>query len=420
MSIQARVLSCFMVFIMLFSCVAFAEEGAAQAETAVEITKKAKITVSAHKNDKGYLTDGNIRETWFDEGRGYMEFTLPKETPCWGIYIQFDTILDTALQVEDENGEWADAELLPGDYYNKYVPLEGLTHFRIQNKSGKDKKLMGVREVHLLSAGALPDWVQVWQPFEGKADLLVISAHPDDELIFFGGTIPYYAVVQGKKVQVAYIASVSARRRIELLDGLWSMGVRTYPQMPTSGFKDVYSGSKAGMYQTWREENLEDYITWLLRYYRPDVVVTHDLGGEYGHGAHKCVAAVTCKAVEKLGAKANYNGGRSKKLDPWQVKKLYIHLYEKNSITMDWGEPQECYGGKTCLEMAQAAFKYHVSQQSSPHSVEDVNYGVYNNKVFGLYYTAVGPDTGNGNGFIVGDNTQKFDFFENIESAEEE
>ena len=129
-----------MAFIMLISCMALAEEDAGQAETAVEITKKAKITVSAHKNDKGYLTDGNIRETWFDEGRGYMEFTLPKETPCWGIYIQFDTILDTALQIEDENGEWADAELLPGDYYNKYVPLEGLTHFRIQNKSGKDKK----------------------------------------------------------------------------------------------------------------------------------------------------------------------------------------------------------------------------------------------------------------------------------------
>ena len=87
---------------------------------------------------------------------------------------------------------------------------------------------------------------------------------------------------------------------------------------------------------------------------------------------------------------------------------------------MDWGEPQECYGGKTCLEMAQAAFKYHVSQQSSPHSVEDVNYGVYNNKLFGLYYTAVGPDTGGSNEFIVGDSAQKFDFFENIEPAQEE
>lgn len=79
------------------------------------------------------------------------------------------------------------------------------------------------------------------------------------------------------------------------------------------------------------------------------MIVTHDLGGEYGHGAHKCVASTVCKSVSKLAARKNYNGGRSKTLYPWQVKKLYIHLYDENVVNMDWSQPLEVFGGSTAL-----------------------------------------------------------------------
>lgn len=360
--------------------------------TAQDITAKCRITVSAHAKYKSYLTDRSYNDVWDDAGRGYIEFEMPVSSPCFGVYIQWDTLVDFALQTQDENGVWQDSQSLHADYYNQYIPLEGLTHFRIQSRVTDRKKLMGVREVTLLGEGQIPDSIQVWKPFEGKADMLIISAHPDDELLFFGGMIPYYAVCKGYRVQVAYITSVTAKRRIELLDGLWKMGIRDYPVMPTAGFMDVYASTKKEIFKTWREENLEDYITYLLRLYQPDVVVTHDLNGEYGHGAHKAVAAVTVKAVTKLAAKAKYTGSRSKKLEPWEVKKLYLHLYESNQVVMDWGQPEACFDGKTPLQMAQQAYLCHISQQNGHHEVQDVHTGVYDNHLFGLYYSAVGED----------------------------
>lgn len=372
------------------------------------ITADASIIVSAHKKDKAYLTDGNYINVWDDAGKGYVDFTMKKGVPCYGIYLQWDTLVDFAIQIPAADGSWQDVQLLHADYYNQYVVLDGYERFRVQSMVTDRKKLMGIREVTLFSDGTLPEWVQLWTPYEGKADILVIPTHPDDEYLFFGGLIPDYGTERGVKLQVAYIASVSARRRIELLDGLWTCGIRYYPQMPTSGFKDVYAGSKSGIFKTWRESNLEDYLTWLVRKYQPEVIVTHDLNGEYGHGAHKAVSSTVCTVVTKLGAKENYNGARSKDLAPWQVKKLYIHLYDKNRITVSWNEPLSAFGGKTGLQIAQEAYLCHRSQQNGHHLIEDTDVGAYNSKVFGLYYTAVGEDV------------EKNDFLENIQLTGDE
>ena len=45
-----------------------------------------------------------------------------------------------------------------------------------------------------------------WQPSCEKADLLLIVAHPDDELLWFGGALPTYAGERGMAVQVMYMA----------------------------------------------------------------------------------------------------------------------------------------------------------------------------------------------------------------------
>ncbi|MBQ8080714.1 MAG: PIG-L family deacetylase [Clostridia bacterium] len=59
--------------------------------------------------------------------------------------------------------------------------------------------------------------------------MLLLSAHPDDELLWFGGTLPTYAGERGKQVQLVYLAHGDARRKNELLDGLWTCGVHAYP-----------------------------------------------------------------------------------------------------------------------------------------------------------------------------------------------
>ena len=50
--------------------------------------------------------------------------------------------------------------------------------------------------------------------------------------------------------------------------------------------------------------------------------------------------------------------------------------------------------------MAEEGFRCHISQQSTDYHVED--WGPWDNSLFGLYRTTVGPDT------------EKNDFFENL------
>lgn len=105
--------------------------------------------------------------------------------------------------------------------------------------TSEKKTALRINDLFVLSEGDLPDWVQVWQPTEEKADILFLSTHPDDELIFFGGAIPTYAVEQQRKVVVAYFTRSNTTRSSELLNGLWHMGVRTYPVI--GNFKDSYA-----------------------------------------------------------------------------------------------------------------------------------------------------------------------------------
>ena len=104
------------------------------------------------------------------------------------------------------------------------LELDGQTHFRIVGDSGKESYLK-INEVFVFGDGDLPDWVQRWEPTPEKADLLLLVAHPDDELIFFGGTIPTYAVERGMNVVVAYMSYSNTTRRSELLNGLWHLSL---------------------------------------------------------------------------------------------------------------------------------------------------------------------------------------------------
>lgn len=245
----------------------------------------------------------------------------------------------------------------------------------------------------------MPDWVQQWEAPLDKADLLALAAHPDDELLFLGGTIPYYAGEMGRKVQVAYLVPTMPYRRLELLDGLWLCGVKNYPMI--GHFPDKYQLTLKGMYaqKGWSRESVYRFVAETYRACRPDVVVTQDVNGEYGHGAHRA-AADAAQAAIALAADEN-NQEKMTHSEPWQVKKLYLHLYEQNPVKMDWRKPLAAFGGQTAFDLASRAFECHISQQRTDYHVED--FGPYDNSKFGLAYSAVGEDV------------QKDDFFENLE-----
>jgi len=101
-----------------------------------------------------------------------------------------------------------------------------------------------------------------------------------------------------------------------------------------------------------------------------------------------------------LAADAAYQDKRLQETAPWQISKLYLHLYKEGAIRMDWRVPLARFGGKTAFDMAEDAFACHVSQQHTEYKVED--FGPYDNAEFGLAFSRVGEDV------------EKNDFFENV------
>ena len=326
----------------------------------------------------------------------YIEFTAPADDPAQYLYICFGDMPRAWAIEEERDGQWLPMIEGTNDYAHVFLELGGKTHFRLIDTSGKKTKFK-INEIFVFSSGEVPEWVQRWEPTPEKADLLLLAAHPDDELLFFGGAIPTYATERGMRVVVAYMTFSNTTRQSELLNGLWHMGMRTYPVI--GSFWDSYSSKLDDAYKKWGKKETQAFVTELLRRYRPEVVITHDVNGEYGHGAHKLCADVMRTCVERS-ADETYLPELAAQYGVWQPKKLYLHLYPENAITMNWRIPLESMGGKTSLQLAQEAYALHVTQQTTDFVVTDE--GETSCAAFGLAYSAVGPD-------VVGE-----DFFENL------
>lgn len=372
----------------------------ALAEQSRDITHKCQITTRVGAKKLHSALDGRY-DTWFSSGtdlKAAIQVTLPKGETAGGLYIKWaNQSIAIRVQADTGNGYETIAQC-DTPYLSDYIPLpEGVTSFRfLQDEKARGR--MYIAEMRVYSRGDVPEDVQRWDMPWPKADMLVISTHPDDELLFLGGTIPYYAGEKGMAVQVAYAVPATPQRRLELLDGLWYCGVRNYPVF--GRFADRFSSKAADIQKAWGKKRLDDFIVGLYREFQPEVVVTQDLNGEYGHGAHKAVADAATRAVS-LAAKGSYTPKNAGDYGPWQVKKLYLHLYPENTLKMDWRVPLERFGGMSAFEVAEKAFLCHVSQQKGKYFVQD--FGPYDNSVFGLYFSSVGADA------------YKNDFFENID-----
>jgi hypothetical protein len=120
--------------------------------------------------------------------------------------------------------------------------------------------------------------------------------------------------------------------------------------------------------------------------------VTQDENGEYGHWQHIYVSRAVRNAVS-LAADASYDPASAKEYGVFQVKKLYLHLYPENKLTLNVYQPLPALGGRNVMEVATAAFAEHKSQVKIDH-YQVRNDGFYRLSDFGLAYSAVGADTG--------------------------
>lgn len=355
-----------------------------------------KYTLMTDKKYTSYWESNKIKTPW-------IAITAPEGKPIAGLYVCFGNMPESwEIQTSDDGKDWFTA--VPGDtrFLHAYVALpQPAQHVRLAVTSEK-KTALRINDLFVLSEGDLPDWVQVWQPTEEKADILFLSTHPDDELIFFGGAIPTYAVEQQRKVVVAYFTRSNTTRSSELLNGLWHMGVRTYPVI--GNFKDSYAKNlKAAYKSAGGKGKVNEWIVGLYRQYKPEVVVTQDTNGEYGHKQHMMIADAAQNCIA-LAANEDEFTASTIAYGTWQVKKLYLHLYPENQITFDWTVPLKSMNGATGIELAEEAYTLHKTQASSGMSVTETG-TKYDNRVFGLAFTTVGEDV------------RKDDFLENIHDA---
>ena len=360
-------------------------------EEPAHITDRCVVSASARKA----VLDDRLGSAWRPSGKDTsVTVTIPAGLDAALLTLEWLKIPDFfTVQLTGRDGNVLSETVYETGFYADSVPLsEDVASVRI-TPSGKRPALATLR---VYPSAYAAHAVQSWRKLPAKVDLMLFTAHQDDELLFFGGMIPYYTAV-GKTVAVTYLTECSRDRIREALDGLWTTGLRFHPVV--MGWRDVDVGSmKVGM-SVWKQATPDPQrdIVRLIRKYRPDVIATQDFNGEYGHVQHRLNAELTSKAAE-LAADPAYDPDFG--LDPWEVKKVYSHLYEKNQILLDWNQPLEAETGFTSLMLATEALDKHRSQT---HYFKMERQGVeYDNRLFGLVYSTVGEDV------------LKNDLFENV------
>ena len=203
-----------------------------------------------------------------------------------------------------------------------------------------------------------------WQPQPGKAALMVVFAHPDDEEASFGGTLPYYSVVRGLPVVAICTANDVAvekdrMRRKELECAFWTCGLRHKPLY--ANFPDnCYGRPISCCLDSWGFDDIVRYLTAQFRKYRPDVILTHDFHGEYGAPNH-IVTGMACFDAFYAAADPDAYPEQLDSLDTWQPAKFYAHQCLINSWTHDWDTLCPELAGKTPRQVAAEAITCHFS-----------------------------------------------------------
>ena len=372
------------------------------AEQAVDLTAGLTIKVVDKPGKTAAITDGKYTTFWESSEGNNPYVILSSDKPVYGLYLCFRR-LPESYEIQAKSGDsWR--TVMQGDtrYHHAFYELDGLTHIRIYATAEK-KCTLGFNEIFAFGEGEVPDWVQRWDPPVEKADLMVLVAHPDDELLFTGGAIPTYAVELKKQVEVVYLSSSNPTRRSEALNGLWAMGVRQYPVFGPFSDKYAKTGKVKDAYkEAGGKDKVLEWVTEVFRRFKPEAVVTHAENGEYGHPQHKMMADAAKECFAFAADSSKYPESAAA-YGTWQVKKLYLHLYgdEASQTVLDWDKPLSAFNGKTGAELAAEAFELHVSQKGMgigkgknfvEFSVEDTGAKKYPYNRFGLQSTTVGQD----------------------------
>lgn len=403
-------LSVFLLMILILS--ALAPAACATPAQAINITDATAFVSNGYKN-LDFLSDGNT--TTYRTSNGKCSITLMNEKGMSSVYLMFD--MEYGPYTVENASNSATVTAGKEGYLHEYIDLEQAFQGPVTSVTFHfEQGSVRLSEIEVYSAGAVPKHVQIWQPpLQGKTDILLLSSHGDDDQLFFAGLLPQYAGQEQAAVQVAYLTdhrNLTNQRTHEILNGLWATGCTAYPVMPS--FPDFRIDSLKETYQEfarqgYTQNQLLEYVVGLLRRFKPQVVVGHDIDGEYGHGMHMVYTDCLLQAL-KLSNDATVFPELATTYGLWDVPKTYLHLYPQNTIELDYDQPLSAFGGMTAFEVTQKlGYPCHKSQQytwftdwingDNGQITKATQIKRYNPCRFGLYQSSVGADV-NRNDFL--------------------
>jgi LmbE family N-acetylglucosaminyl deacetylase len=206
--------------------------------------------------------------------------------------------------------------------------------------------------------------------------VLYIGAHPDDEN---SGIIAYWA--KGKKYRTAYLSltrgdggqnligsekgsEIGIIRTQELLQARKIDGGEQYF---TRAIDFGYSKSPEESLNIWGKNDVLSDMVWVIRKFKPDIIVTRfPPGGNGGHGHHTASAALSLEAFNDAADSTKFPE-QLKYVSAWKTKRIFWNNFRPSSdeinnlISTDIGEYNPLLG-KSYTEIASESRSMHKSQ----------------------------------------------------------
>ncbi len=260
-------------------------------------------------------------------------------------------------------------------------------------------------------AGTVPAGLLL-RRLDGVKRVLLIGAHPDDE-----DTRLLAALARGRGVETAYLALTRGEGGQNLVGPeLWEgLGIiRTGEleaarrrdgglQFFTRAFDYGYSKSAREALANWPRKELLRDVVWVIRRFRPQVVVTVFTGTPRdGHGQHQAAGLMAREAFDAAGDPARFPDQLSEGVEAWTPQKLY---------QVSWRRPEEAtlfvetgtfdpLLGESYLQLAMESRSQHRSQDmGTPRRPGPGRSGVQ------LLRSRAGLDAAHDTGFFAGVDT---------------
>lgn len=220
---------------------------------------------------------------------------------------------------------------------------------------------------------------------EQPLTIMLVHAHPDDEVISTGGIALKYQEQGARIVLVTCTrgeegeivdpelntpenkARLAEIRDVELAEALKVLKISDFHQL---GYRD------SGMINTPANEHPESFnkadlneatgrLVELVRRYRPQVLISYNEEGGYGHPDHIAAHKITVAAYHAAGDPEQYPGTG----EPWAPLKLYYTAWRRSIWRTAW-EYMKSQGEKTPLDDPDFDLSRYVDDPRTTTSVE--------------------------------------------------